>query len=361
MTAIISKDLVADREMWKYTPVDEVLASRGDAVPGMAVPIGRARIDVLAGELECPRLTFVNGIHVPSLSSFPLPFGLDFTDDDTLVVSSDVVVPTPIHLVHVSVPGHDRTLSTPRTELVVGRHSRVAVVESYVGIDGAAHTDASTTIRVESNGTLGYTRVQSEPTSAVHVGRTIVEQAEGSSTRVTSITTGADIARHELTVRLAGNDARAHLDGLYLPTGNQRHDNVVTVDHQGSRGASTQCFKGVIGDHARGSFTGRVIVRAETSGNDASQTNRNLVLSASAEADTRPWLEIFADDVRCTHGATVGRLDDDALFYLRSRGISVAVGRRMLVDAFIREILDTIEPSALRRRLADTCRVRVDR
>jgi Fe-S cluster assembly protein SufD len=165
---------------------------------------------------------------------------------------------------------------------------------------------------------------------------------------------GGDIARHQTDVRL-GADARVDLDGLYLPSSRQRQDNVVTVDPVASRGTSTQHFKGVIDDHARGSFSGHVIVQGGTVGNDAKQTNRSLLLSPTAEADSRPWLEILADDVRCTHGATVGRLDDDALFYLRSRGISLTESRAMLVAAFVGEILDTIEPASLRTRLASTC------
>ena len=163
---------------------------------------------------------------------------------------------------------------------------------------------------------------------------------------------GAEIARHAIDVTLSGPDARVDLDGLYRPAGHQRHDMSVCVDHAASQGTSTQHFRGVIDDHATGSFTGRIIVRPGTVVNDARQTNRNLVLSPTARADSRPWLEIFADDVRCAHGATVGRLDDDALFYLRSRGISGDESRRMLIDAFVHEIAGTIEPTSLREHVA---------
>jgi Fe-S cluster assembly protein SufD len=149
-------------------------------------------------------------------------------------------------------------------------------------------------------------------------------------------------------------DARADLDGLYLPRGDQRHDYVITVDHRASHCASTQRFTGIIDDHSRGSFSGHVLVRHGTTGTDAYQSNRNLVLAPTAQADTRPWLEILADDVRCTHGATVGRLDDDALLYLRSRGFPLEQSGAILVAAFAAEVIDGITPASLRNPVAAT-------
>jgi Fe-S cluster assembly protein SufD len=166
--------------------------------------------------------------------------------------------------------------------------------------------------------------------------------------------TGADIARLALDVVLDGREARTTLDGLYVPRHRQRHDHVVTVDHAASACTSRQRFKGIVGGHARGSFGGRIIVRPGTVATDASQSNHNLLLSSTAQADSQPWLEIFADDVRCTHGATVGRLDDDALFYLRSRGVPLAEARAMLIAAFADEVIARIAPESLRERVAAT-------
>jgi Fe-S cluster assembly protein SufD len=194
--------------------------------------------------------------------------------------------------------------------------------------------------------------MQSEAPDAIHVGRTAIEQGADSSVRVASIMTGALIARSAIGVRLTGPEARSDLSGLYLPRGHQRHDNVITVDHAASRCTSTQQFRGIVDDHGRGSFSGHVLVRPGTIGTDARQSNRNLVLAPTAQVDTRPWLEILADDVRCTHGATVGRLDEEALFYLRSRGIPVDRSRAMLVAAFAAEVIDAITPASLRDRVA---------
>ena len=199
---------------------------------------------------------------------------------------------------------------------------------------------------------MTYHRVMSEPAEAIHVGRTGIEQAARSRVAATSVITDGRIVRNAVDVVLGGDGARSDLSGLYLPTDHQRHDNVVTVDHVASHGTSTQHFKGIVDDHGRGSFSGHVIVRHGTVGTDAAQSNPNLVLTPTAQADTRPWLEIFADDVRCTHGATVGRLDDDALFYLRSRGIPTAQARAMLIAAFAAEVVDSVTPESLREHLS---------
>ncbi|MEJ7721810.1 MAG: SufD family Fe-S cluster assembly protein [Ilumatobacteraceae bacterium] len=193
---------------------------------------------------------------------------------------------------------------------------------------------------------------RSRSPAATHIGHTRAEQGAGSQLRMTSITVGGDIARNAIDVHLDAADAHTELTGVNMTTGHQRHDTVVTVDHAASRCASSQRFAGVVDDHGRGSFSGEIIVRPGTVATDAHQSNRNLVLDPNAEADTRPWLKILADDVRCTHGATVGRLDDDALFYLRSRGIARAEARTMLIDAFIRDITDAIAAESVRAHVA---------
>ena len=342
-------------ERWKYTPVAEIAAALRASIPApTAASVSRSLVDDLAGDLGCPRLVFVNGVHAPVLSD-EAPSGITIEPGPpaaALVVERDVEVVMPIHVVHVSAPGDLRGLSRPRLVIDVAAGGRISVIETYCGRPAPAFTDASTTIRVGLAGHIDHVRLQWEAADAIHLGRTLVEQAAASSTHLTSVTVGSDIARHQIDVRLRGVDARVALDGLYLPTGQQRHDNVVVVDHAASGGTSTQCFKGVVDGGARGSFSGHVIVRPGTVGNDAQQTNRNLLLSPRAEADTRPWLEIFADDVRCTHGATVGRLDDDALFYLRSRGIPIAQSRGLLVSGFIAEIVDAITHAPVREWVA---------
>ncbi len=368
-------------EAWRYTAVDDIAAALGRATPapsgGRAVT--RADVDDLAGDHGGPRVVFVNGALDAGLSDTGgLPRGVRFgsgaprtsdddppdgfdalnqlaaTDEASVLVDAGVRVDEPLHVVHLAVPGDGVSAVHPRTAVRAGPRSRVAVIETYVGLGGDVVTNASTRIEAGHAADVTHHRVQAEPRDALHVGRTRVEQAADSHVRATSVMVGASIARSAVEVRLAEPGARVDLRGLYLPTGHQRHDNVVTVDHAAPHGTSTQLYKGVIDDHGRGSFTGHVIVRPGADGTDASQSNRNLVLRPTAQVDTRPWLEILADDVRCAHGATVGRLDDDALFYLRSRGIPLAQSRALLVAAFVAELTDDITPPSLRELVAAT-------
>lgn len=345
-------------ERWKYTPVNELVSALSAAVLAAPAKATRAAVDEVAGDLGCPRVVFVNGYYAEDLSDGALPDGFDGArsalDSGLLVVEAGARITAPLHVVHLSTAGDTRSVSQPRTSIRVGARSNVAFVETYCGLPGPTFTDASTTLRVGPGAEVIHVRVQAESPEADHVGRTVVDQGEGSKARLTSVMIGADIARHETAVRLDAG-ARADLDGVSMPSRHQRHDNVVIVDHAASHATSTQQFRAAIDDHARSSFSGHVIVRGGTVGNDAQQTSRSLLLSRAAEADTRPWLEILADDVRCTHGATVGRLDERALFYLRSRGIALADSRAILVAAFVAEIIDTIEPASLRARLAARC------
>jgi Fe-S cluster assembly protein SufD len=373
-------------EAWRYTPVAEVLEALHDAVPaGASAEVDRAVVDDLAGDHGGPRLVFVNGAIVPELSDLapgvpglwlggaerlrprPRPrsgpgdrpadgfHALNWAagrDVAAVLVDADAAIDDPVHVVHLSVPGTRTTVSHPRTVVRVGPNSRLHVIETYAGLAGACVTNASTRIVVADGATVTHHRVQTETADAVHIGRTGIEEAHAATVRSTSLSIGGRIARSAVAVRLAGADARVELDGLYVPSGRRRHDNVVTVDHVASQCTSTQRYRGIVDDHARGSFSGHVVVRAGTTGTDARQENRNLLLRPTAQADTRPWLEILADDVRCTHGATVGRLDDDALFYLRSRGIPLEEARAMLVAAFAAEITDAVTPQSLREHVA---------
>jgi Fe-S cluster assembly protein SufD len=374
-------------EAWRYTPVDDVLAALEAASPAIAgcESVDRTVVDELAGRRHAgPRLVFVDGAFAPALSDVdPLPRGLRIGGADslrsrprpalapddqpgdgfhalnwaagrdvaTVFVEPGVELAEPVEVVHLSAPGNEPTVSHPRTVVRAGPHSRLAVVETYAGQAGAYVTNASTRIVAGEGASITHHRLQAETTDAVHIGRTAIEQSRGSVVRSTSISTGSRIARSAIVVQLHGADASVELDGLYLPSGCQRHDHLVTVEHQASRGTSSQRFRGVVDDHARGSFSGHVVVRPGTTGTDARQENRNLLLQPAAQADTRPWLEILADDVRCTHGATVGRLDEEALFYLRSRGIAPDRARAMLVAAFAAEITDRISPAWLRARI----------
>lgn len=342
-------------EAWLYTPVADISSRLVGARPAGRAEPGREVVEELAGRHGETRIVLVNGIHSPTLSDREhLPAGLHLDADpgsgDAVQLSVDpaTCVEPVVHVVHLAAPSGDLVLSRPRLAVEVGAGSRLHLIESFVGLPGGALTEASTTVRVAEDAELTHERVQSEPEDAVHVARLVFEQRARSRVRSSSVTRGADVARLGLDVVLGAEDASCDLSGLYLPTDTRRHDTVVTVDHAASRCTSRQLFKGVVDDRARGSFSGHVIVRHGTVATEAHQTNRNLLLTPTAQADSRPWLEIFADDVRCDHGSATGRLDEDALFYLRSRGIPRHEARAMLVEAFVREITERITTGSLR-------------
>ncbi|MEZ5254836.1 MAG: Fe-S cluster assembly protein SufD [Microthrixaceae bacterium] len=375
------------QEAWRYTPVDEIARVIAEGTPGPHATAGidAATIDRLAGSHGGPRMVFLNGALARELSDLDSeiqglvlagvddlrprrrPDQLPPTDEPAdgfhalnwaagrdvagIIVESDTTPDVPVHVVHLAVPGESVSVSHPRTVIAIRPRSRATVIESFVGLGGRAVTNSSTRIVVGDDATLTYHRLMAEPEGTIHVARTAMTQSRGSTVNGHSIICGGDIVRNAIEVTLSGDGATSNLEGLYLPIGSERHDNMITVDHAASHGRSMQRFKGIVDDHGRGSFSGHVIVRHGTVGNDADQSNPNLVLTPAAQADSRPWLEIYADDVACNHGATVGRLDSDALFYLRSRGIPATEARSMLVAAFAAEILDAVEPTSLREWL----------
>ncbi len=390
-------------EAWRYSALDEILTALDEAepsVPDHGTPdrsrstglvtsvdeLDRSVVDDLAGDHGGTRLVFVNGAFAVALSDLGPPVaglwigGADGlaqrrapgaatapdepvdgfhalnwaagVDVAAVLVDPEVHVDEPVHIVHLAAPGGRLTISHPRTVVRLGRASDVHLIESFAGIGGRAMTNASTRIVVGDDASCTHHRVVAESPRSIHVGRVGIDQSARSTVRTTSILTGGAIVRNAVDVHLGGSESRVDLTGLYLPTGHQRHDNVITVDHAASHCTSTQHVKGIVDGHGHGSFSGHVVVASGTVGTDARQSNPNLVLASTAQADTRPWLEIFADDVRCAHGATVGRLDEDALFYLRSRGIPVDAARSMLIGAFASEIVETLAPSSLREQVA---------
>lgn len=357
-------------EAWRYTPLDRLLL--GSWQPGDAVPADRAAIDRMAGAHGGPRLVFVDGAFAVGLSDLDgLPHGVGSrhggsssgaarparydgfqaaneaarTGAAVLHVAADTcVADVAVHVVHLTTGA----VSHPRTIVELEPGARLTLIESYAGTASGSLTNASTTLALGDGAHLTHHRLVTGPIGAAHVGHVAVTQDTAAELRSWSLLAGIGTARHAIDVVLRGERAIADLEGLDLPVGNQEHDTAVTVEHAASHDTSRQHFKGVVDGRARTSFGGHVIVAAGTVGSDAGQTNRSLLLQPTARADTRPWLEIFADDVRCSHGATVGRLDDDALFFLRSRGIRRDDARRMLVGAFAAELIESLHLPTLR-------------
>ncbi|HXG48056.1 MAG TPA: Fe-S cluster assembly protein SufD [Methylomirabilota bacterium] len=340
------------------------------------------------GGLAADRLVFINGHYAPELSSrvahspgvkvSPLvaaihtdgpalerhlgrharlddhPFAAlntAFIQDGAFIeVPAGVQVAPPIHLLFVtSEPG---VTTQPRILITAGANAAVRVIEDYVSLIDSAHwTNAVTEIVTGENAAVEHCKVQRENTQAFHVAMIQADQARGSRVLSHSISLGARLARNDIRLRLGGEGIDSVLNGLYFATGDQLVDHHTVADHASPRCGSHEFYHGILGGRARGVFNGKIFVRKDAQKTDAKQTNRNLLLSDTAVIDTKPQLEIFADDVKCTHGATVGQLDEEAVFYLRARGIGAARARRMLVHAFASEILNRVSIEPVREEL----------
>lgn len=258
-----------------------------------------------------------------------------------------------VELTFVAVPGRSRSrIVHPRTLVVVGPNSRLTLVEAYAGSGDEVYcTNAVTEIVLEENAALDHYRVQREGRAAFHVATVQVRQARNSRYRSCSVSSGGALARIEINALLDGEGADCQLHGLYVAGRRQHVDNRTAIEHAKPHGTSRELYKGLLHDRARAVFNGKIVVRKEAQKTDARQSNRNLMLSRDAEIDTKPQLEILADDVRCSHGATIAQLEEDELFYLRSRGLDRTRARELLVHGFAGEVLDGIAIEPLRKGL----------
>jgi Fe-S cluster assembly protein SufD len=340
---------------------------------------------------ECSHLVFVNGYFAPELSTLrAMPEGVRvmslaeafrtrrdavephlgrlagvdrhaFTALNTafmqdglfMEIPAGVAVDEPIHLLFVSSPHGGELASCPRNLIVAGRGSQAAIVESYVNLDDGARyfTNAVTEIVAMEGAAVDHYKIEREGPAAFHVATVQAHLARDSRLASYNVSIGGALVRNDINVVLDGEGAECRLDGLYTLSGSQHVDNHTLIDHVRPHGTSHELYKGVLDGRSRGVFDGRIIVRADAQKTDAHQVNRNLVLSEEALVDTTPRLEILADDVKCTHGATVGQLDEDALFYLRSRAIGQEAAANMLMQAFVSDVVHRIKIAPIRAGL----------
>ena len=270
-----------------------------------------------------------------------------------LRIHASAEISTPIHCVFVSTGTQQASASHPRILIVAEAASQARVIETYLGPDGASPYFCNTTTEVflAENAALDHCRVQRESTSAYHVSSLVAQQSRYSRFASRVVSLGAAISRSDTTALLKEEGAECVFDGLYVVAGDQHVDHHTSIDHIAPRCSSHELYKGTLDGRSSGVFNGRVFVREDAQKSDAQQMNNNLLLSDTASIDTKPQLEIFADDVKCSHGATVGQLDDDAVFYLRSRGISVEDARALLTYGFANEVIQRLPDEALREEL----------
>jgi Fe-S cluster assembly protein SufD len=378
-------------EDWRFTSVAPIAQtpfrlpreSRADLAPRALEPFAFPGV-------RCTRLIFVNGRYAPGLSDpAPLPDGVKvvslaraltadrgalephlaryadyhqdafgalntaFMEDGAFVwVPRGRILEEPIHLLYVSTPDAAPIMTHPRNLIVVGEEGQAAVVEEYIALGGGIYFSNVVTEVVAGDGSvLEHYMIERESEQAFNVSTLRIQQGRSSNVASHSVLLGGALVRNNIHPVLDGEGGDCLINGLFLATGQQHMDNYMKVEHAKAHCSSRQFYHGVLDGRSRGVFHGRIIVHKDAQKTDAKQTNRNLLLSETAQIDTKPQLEIHADDVKCTHGATIGQINPDAIFYLRSRGIAEEAARALLLFAFAGECLQRMKVEAIRKRL----------
>jgi Fe-S cluster assembly protein SufD len=373
-------------EEFKYTPLHAL--SRETFGPSYGATIGRGDLESFPlAKVDAYVLAFINGQFAPELSTEQrLPSGLFLgtmedawdaipqvveehlgkiasldgklgsSNDDRFVwlneanlsegavvyIPRNAVLDLPIHILHVHEADHGAMAVYPRSLIVVEEGAQATVLECFFGKRGLVFANAVTECFVGDGALLEHVRCQNEDLQSVHIGNLSVHQSTGSTYLNTNAQFGAAIGRVDVNVWIDGEHTETSLNGAYCGSGEQILDNHTRIDHAKPHCHSFEIYKGILGDRATGIFNGKIFVYEDAQKTDAKQSNQAILLSPTATINTKPQLEIFADDVKCTHGATVGQLREDALFYLRARGIPEAEAKALLVYAFVAEVFEKI-------------------
>jgi len=375
-------------EEWKYTNVREVVSGEWLVDSGQEQSNSQDIASFVFEESRTSFLVFTNGIFDKSLSNLSglggaeiLSFGeaaynerfaeifkvklaklIDFekngftalntafiNEGAFLYIPKNAKIEAPIQLLFLTENGK---LAFPRVLVVAERGAEATIIETYNRSDETKYlTDAVIEISLADEAKLKHYRVQRESHAAFHVGTTGAEVHRGSVYDSTNITLGARLSRHDIDVKFNAEGGEVFVDGLYLVSEDQHADTHSIIDHRLPNCISHQNYKGIVDGKARAVFNGKVFVRENASGTDANQSNKNLLLSNEARVDTKPQLEIFNDDVKCAHGATVGQLEEEELFYLLSRGLNESLARNLLTYGFAEEIVNKIEIESIKKQL----------
>ncbi len=378
------------KEKWKYTDLAPLCRREFTLQQSAPAQVDEASVDDLRlPGLACIDLVFVNGLYSAALSNLKAtPAGavicslaeaktaradrleqllhtasenidhaftalnLAFLNDGALICIPDgVEVKRPVNIIYLS-NNTGPTMSHPRNVIALGRGSKTTIIETYVGMEDVEYfTNTHTQVLAEDNAHLDYYKIQQEGRRAYHIGNTKITQRRDSKIDCHSLSFGGALARSDMDVVLDGPGAEIHLNGLYLTNGRQHMDNQTLIEHKQPHTGSHEHYRGVLNGRSRAVFNGKVIVHERAQKTEAHQSNANLLLSGEAEVNTKPELEIYADDVKCNHGATVGQLDDNMLFYLRSRAIDKNTAKSLLIYAFADEVMRDMKLPDMRARL----------
>ena len=374
-------------EAWKYTNVAPVARAELSAPESILPPPAESFQDAVPRSDDWSTLVFVNGRHSPTLSAIHESDGLAvaslsravesdgavarrhlgtlasveddgfaalntaFISDGALVhVSQGARVERPIHLVFVSTD-EEGFAAHPRVLVAAGRESECTIIESYVGLGGNTYLNNGVAeILVEEGAQVDHHRLMDESDSSYHVGVARIHQMDGSRFSSRAFYKGVGLGRHDLYL-LIGDGCETDLSGLYITSGSQHVDNFINIDHTKPNSKSNLYYKGILSGRSRAVFGGTVFVREGAVKTNALQSDKNLLLSPNAEIDSKPALYIWADDVKCGHGATAGNIDEDAIFYMRSRGVDLETASRILIFGFASEIIDTVRVPELHEYL----------
>ncbi|MGV0028646.1 Fe-S cluster assembly protein SufD [Phormidesmis priestleyi] len=379
-------------EEWRFTDLSALLKVSFRAADQSIIGFSEIQSFLLPETINS-RLVFVNGFYAPDLSAVDdLPDGVlvgnliagaefipslsdylamqsgaeevftalntaSLRDGAIVYLPKDQVVETPIQILYVTTVSETPKVNHPRALVIAETNSKVTLIEDYVTLgEGVYFTNPVTEIWLADNAKVRHTRVQRDSEAAFHIGKTAVSQARDSRYSCTAVSLGAAISRHNLEVYQTGEQTETTLNGLTVLNGQQIGDTHSTIAFSKPYGKSNQVNKCIVSDRAHAIFNGKVFVPKLAQLTNAAQISRNLLLSPKARIDTKPQLEITADNVKCSHGATVSQLEDDAVFYLQSRGLSQTDAQKLLTYAFAIEVIDEIPIATLRKTLADTIR-----
>jgi Fe-S cluster assembly protein SufD len=379
------------KENWKYTDVKPIAKNLFSNIANGNIVINDDEIDaILFKELECVELIFVNGAYSEKYSNIKnLPNELtiknmanalvddedflkkhlsQYANDDSssftalntafiqdgayINVPSDLILERPISITYIS-KGNSNVFAThPRNLIFMGENSKATIIENYIGIDDTNYfTNAVTETSLSQGASLEHYKIQQESSNAFHIGNLNTSQDKDSRFESHSISIGGALVRNDINAQLNEEGAEITMNGLYMTDNAQHIDNHTRVDHFKPYTQSNQNYRGVLNGKSRGVFNGKVVVHPQAQKIEAYQNNANLLLSDDAEIDTKPELEIYADDVKCNHGATIGQLDNDMLFYLRSRAVDEQTARSLLTYAFADEIINNISFQSIKNKL----------
>jgi len=282
-----------------------------------------------------------------------------FEDGMFLEIGAGAIVERPVHIIHLVTPGSCPQMAHTRNLIVCGENSQCSVIETYMSEDTGEHfNNVVTELVARDAAVVDYYKITREGDETSHIGTLQLHQQRGSNVHAFFGTFGGGLVRHDINTVLDGEGCDCGLNGIYMVNGRQHVDNHLVVEHAKPHCDSREYFKGVLDGHGKGIFSGKIIVRPGAQKTDAKQTNASLLLSRDAQVESKPQLEIFADDVKCTHGATIGQMNEEAIFYLQSRGIDEHSARGLLVFAFANDVLERVRIEPLRHQLE---RIVVDR